>query len=1726
MNFNKENSENIKEIIFKGNTESVHFSNNENIVFNNIGENNITKFISENNNIIVEQEVAIKNENIIYKDDIVYLKELVNQLLSEYAVSLQDSKYLQKNVEEEAKKLLEVKNLGVKKMYMMDNNIEYSYINDIINNKFNNKIIPIVLDKHRIYSKIKEDENSGDVNEESNVYFTETLEDQKNIIEENQKIQLGELWKINHERVLNKISYKKSLQSELDITKPYVVNYETNEPINGYFIRPHDDTLVLRYSDLYNIHWNTHKMINDYIFSKDIFNEFGKIIGIEDTLFIKGDDLNVIGFMVLGDSKFLDKEYIKKGIVTNIFNSGDSLIIECKNHGLKDNEIICIQDSNCYPPINNVFSKSINIIDNDKIEIGKSFNLIKPGNYGVLYSYSHLKFDLYKVNKNNNIEITFIESIYDDKKENFYHNKIYFFDNIVIDKNEYDEIIKKIVPSINDIINNELKIINKSYTFDNINDIFKNYSLNINSLNVDQINIIKNIFETNLNKLMNEKNNKLIKLNLSKNSKVFFKKDNYFLSDKYITHKNIEEVYGKYIHLGKPEDNTILRLKWIEKQKDNGKIYYLYYLLENYINYENIDISNKIKDLQDIYNELEKNFKKEKNLMDKNKSYKNKNLVYTVNNEEDKFITLKKILSSNIKLDSLDCIYKKNSGCNSRLYLRLEDSIKNINHNLENFKKLEEYVNNKILIKNINEQINELKKKFLYKTIEIKIEENEKENNTENKTVKINDKLTLLINLIYSIKDYDLKLNYIYNLIDKDGIIIDNHIYSKKYNRKIDICSHYYYFKKINYADSPNEKVQLIDEMLSIYSDYGETEKNVHTCKVCGEFLTNNDYDDTEGFSGSGMIKKSREVWDVEKIETNTENIDLLEEIKESDLEDNKFKEILLKYGLSFDDIDDAISISTFIVKNLYSKTGVKLPNSTLINIIIDCMQKIKNIVPYSIFRVKKIRQLQEKGYSKINIEKIDAKDIFKQDYERYNKIKKSSIITSRFLIAIQTSIPSLLRSSKSTICPFYSFDGEDGINYMSCVLDEMKIVILKDKTKSLEILKIGVQEEYDDFKSLTHIKDLFKDRKKYDIEITQKKESYKFLSNSSMNDSTKKTEIPVEIGSEYDELIKNSKDIETIKKLKDVLINRLLFLANNIKRTVNDVIEKAQITDIYSGLIETSCCTENAEQYLNYYYYISLESEYPIKKDIDESIFIFNYYKYFINIGSIHKFILYDKDRFSGIYNGAIVDDEKNSSQNLMKAVFEIYVDTGIYKGQLREYIGNTDNQIDVKSGMTRNDILSKEYTIDEYTSLLRSIESNHIKYYNNDKKTIFDSSQLNKMKKTSDDMLDKEINKLIRNVSIILNKDKNFTDKYTDLIRNLGIFKDDKTVNGLLTEKDKIKNRDLINKNKLDYIKKFYITKLKKYLSIIKNGRDRTNTNINLNFMGKESPISLELQSDIYNEYKILEVFLNEEIRKYFMDLNIDYTNEEINSINGVDNLYDNKYEKIRVYSDFNFNDASNVLLHILISQLNKFITCSTEQNENIDLSEKMIDINNINTKCKYICNFIIVLFDEINNDNELFNVCSGETEKINNSLIHDKIEYLSKQYFKDDVDYIDIMMQSKMKTYVSSVDYLDEDLQDVQDLQKEQDEDKLEYIMEKGKKELGEKYGYEPTEDQLETYKEDYLKALQDDEMYEEEIYDLNATPKGKEVIDQGADYGGFNEYDFETGDGFDYSEETYE
>ena len=260
-------------------------------------------------------------------------------------------------------------------------------------------------------------------------------------------------------------------------------------------------------------------------------------------------------------------------------------------------------------------------------------------------------------------------------------------------------------------------------------------------------------------------------------------------------------------------------------------------------------------------------------------------------------------------------------------------------------------------------------------------------------------------------------------------------------------------------------------------------------------------------------------------------------------------------------------------------------------------------------------------------------------------------------------------------------------------------------------------------------------------------------------------------------------------------------------------------------------------------------------------------------------------------------------------------------------------------------------------------------------------------------------------------------------------------------------------------------------------------------------------------------------------------------------MDNIYKSNYETIKKYSNFDFSNALNVLLYIIVSDFNKLVLyylCNDKKEDNLkekkEISEKKIIKNNSenvykievrNKKCKYIAEFVILLLNILNEDKKILDECKNETSKIQNSILHEIIENKSKLYYQEDEDdYFTKMLKNKLaKASATVVDTISEELTSQQEQINEELflEDIDEIIYTKGKKDLLEKYGYEPSEQELEDYKENYMASIHDNKHYKEDAYDLFSTAKGKDVIDQGAGYGEFSEFDFETGDGFDYSEE---
>jgi hypothetical protein len=213
--------------------------------------------------------------------------------------------------------------------------------------------------------------------------------------------------------------------------------------------------------------------------------------------------------------------------------------------------------------------------------------------------------------------------------------------------------------------------------------------------------------------------------------------------------------------------------------------------------------------------------------------------------------------------------------------------------------------------------------------------------------------------------------------------------------------------------------------------------------------------------------------------------------------------------------------------------------------------------------------------------------------------------------------------------------------------------------------------------------------------------------------------------------------------------------------------------------------------------------------------------------------------------------------------------------------------------------------------------------------------------------------------------------------------------------------------------------------------------------------------------------------------------------------------------------------------------FYTYKTVNNtENIvdieEFKENIYESDIKNKKCVYMCEFVTVLLEELLEYNELFVNCKNGSDGIKNSLIHDFIMKKASYIKKEDDDFLDTVMKRKFEEMgTGPVDYLEEELELEQ---KEIDEDMRlhefdDYVLGEGYKKLTEKLGHEPNEDELTSYRQELIMQREEGEFEDDSFIpflEVQMDKESNERMDSGADYGGLQSYDFEDGDGFDYSE----
>ncbi len=1101
-----------------------------------------------------------------------------------------------------------------------------------------------------------------------------------------------------------------------------------------------------------------------------------------------------------------------------------------------------------------------------------------------------------------------------------------------------------------------------------------------------------------------------------------------------------------------------------------------------------------------------------------------------------------------IDLDSLDCIYREQKGCDTRLVARLKDRIEfldDINadyEELENYVKEEkyrgfiEYTIERILYKYFSKEIesldNEIEK--TEKNYQNKSNENNNSNNKNNKKENSKNKnkdeivvnenvieenknkqnlielkeeksssqvLTDFIQTINNLSNNDLQKNIIYELIDKDGILIGKDVYSKKFKCKM-VCGHYHYENRIFKSTNVDKRDVIYNDLVSVFGDAGDADSKAYTCTNCGQELLLLDFDEIEGYSSSGAYILSRSVLEkdeMEEVKTDDEKMYYV------DCDDIDFEQMLLKEGFTLDQSGRMSRYCDFVINNLCKKTGVKITVHNLVDILRDSINAIHKIRSKEYFKESQIQKYMEDKMPRQFIESLKIKDESGKDeldkmYEKYRELNVRCIITARFLICVQTTIPIYERNSAGAIGGFISFDGEDGFNYLSNILENLRVentssVVSfngREHTKEKENIEKFLKKSYDDFKkNYISINDLFRKKNEYLREIKKKKT---LVLDGDEPEILKKVVYPEfpPLSSDFKKELINSKNDNSFDEKARKLIGRMYFVGQEIMKIVQETIESRDSQETSFVLPEGSCCEESLDGYQDYYTFIQInypqrekaESVYQYIEEAKELFVLYN--QLIILVGSFSIFRLKNAEFFNRDINPIVVPNPDHTTQSIIQEMFENYVDEGSYKGTLREYVGIGMDAKDVKTGKTKKEILSKEYSIQEYKKLLKNIEelTKKIPVKVDEEKIQKDKMILIELKTQAQNNISKNINDLVEIIAVVLNKkgDEQFKTKYKELFRNMGYFsklrlfdnegdKPEQPISEQQARRYKIRNKLYRDEYRLNYLKKVYNLYFRYYLSFVQNKMSIQTLVDKVNEKIVGSKVQMEdIQKDITQNFLFLEKYIESSNNDFLQDLFFEHDANQINNIQGTNDKYINNFSEI-VYSDFNMENACLVVLNLLVLELNRFIICRTDPTQMTELTSR---------KCQIVCEFILDILNLVENDTKMYNGCDEAIQRFKDAML---IHYLKEKAKKmqeveegEDNQLQRILNINSTKsgagTILTSVDdvseQLDKEQLDVDETLKMQEKEDNEN--EFAASHLKDKLGRDPTQAEIDKFKEE--------------------------------------------------------
>ena len=818
----------------------------------------------------------------------------------------------------------------------------------------------------------------------------------------------------------------------------------------------------------------------------------------------------------------------------------------------------------------------------------------------------------------------------------------------------------------------------------------------------------------------------------------------------------------------------------------------------------------------------------------------------------------------------------------------------------------------------------------------------EKEATLFHSLVTVDPKLQSILRDIAKLPNEADRRASIFNIIKLDGGLIDNYIYSRLYQAPL-FCGHWYYEMLYEEANTNQGRQLWLSELLTRFGDQGSAEKDRNSCIVCGNYLNNVALANPLYLMEDGLPLKLQEF--SESVSRKPIYLHSLPaaSIPESalilpsvrDCSSRAFLDELTTQGFKEDDLNRSKQICG-ILDSIIKKLDLSIALYQFVSLVTTCVKDAARSIPtFYVYAEQKKKEIQiSERLSDNELKKLEEKPSFLEQlaktYSVHITTRIGTLATAHLLWHLRTCIPSVRPGPKKlTDCSFFTFEGDQGLEYMLCLLLEMKILRARftlrgtvveqpvRRTDIAEHLRYWLRVLEKNYQPSIQL------RKQYDEDV----QLFEIRKGSRRTDRSKEMEIawdklPVQPLPEEKDVFSwwkkgNYSKYQTwLENYKLQSLHQSYLLKDKLNQVASTLVV-IPTEDERTNNAEQTCCVHLAKEDVSITAYLEQKDE-TIKSSVEEVKKLSRLEEDVQKRYTTTRFVLQRQKKaiprdFINTFN------PKNLTHELIQDKFLYYCHDGPVPGERHEMENNLEPEKArcIKCSWFLRDLKKKEFTDQDYLALLHHIQERSINIYKPQSLPVFflPLSSLSSLKKEAQKNLENDLKRLVDVLAHALpSRKEEVLTTYKPILKNMTNFdhffpEPDQTLTNrqviLLRQK-----RDELAQEKM----KVYINDiLCKEVSRIQHGYKPIVREIAW-LSQKEAEM---FQKIILNRQEWIEPFINSTNQKIFSAFSFHYSYKDLQTIKGVSNLYDEDGNWIIRKSSFTPKDASLILHHYFITQ-----------------------------------------------------------------------------------------------------------------------------------------------------------------------------------------------------------------